>query len=1165
MNTMTYNSSAVNTHNILTNNMGCEDVDGEIHQLLLPHLQGAARTVLDAAANHADRARASRYLEEWVATDSAWRGLGLWLQQQQFQGPRGGTGADNNFNLHRSAVAENEPVKLLCLQLLQSKARKSLPYLDPGNHQSPHSDGSGTTNSTPILDPNLQANLSFLLSILSQMLINSGSTSTSSSPQGAVEASACVALTAISVRSGRLQELFQHCVESLRAEPSSSAAHYLSARSAVKILGSVPAELESCALTPSRIAAIVSPMIPAYLEAVKSVLMRSLRTVLEISHARMHDRRTAATEMRAALKALARWIHTGHIPLSALNGPPPSQSEPNLLSLLAQLVSTVVPATGASAGSDDADNQHMWEGVVEGACEALVEAIQVPADACTDERQRALQMMLHTPGFIVAPLQFASATTTSTTTTTTITMSPDRLSNPSSLEGQDGEEESSCRWEDGSRALASLLCTIVCEHVDDWVTPGSPLNAPGSSPFGGDGLPSMLLWLQNHPLLAVRRQVLDAWLAVQDVPTAQRAELWKKPVFSRLQPALLVSCRYPAGYDSDGGGWDDTIVDESEWNEYRRLAADVLASAYFLLRGDYLDSCLRDMFASNQDADWRTVEVGLYGLVAVARDVCARVKSGGGSGGRNDINSSSELKSLVTIDRERTAHLLQVLMQRLCGGNPDASIAMLTRLHSRVLDATCDFLGAYSPAWRTLFDTPDAPMQLLAFLHRALSVQQAGTSAAKSIRSILIACSPLLVTADAIQLVSLFQHLLEAAVTIPDDETLSSIVEGCTRLLVQVKIDSVVSQGLAAILAPLVRSSSAAIQHLQSTASADPSMVAIEVLSRCLLGLQVLVQFCDGDSASPHMSEILNTVWPILEKASQYALSRTGPSAALDRVMSIHEQLLKTAPSPMAPHLESTIAQALGILERSRDSATLRYLCRAVEVYGASNANAFRNVLERVSSIVFATVTPDQYSAELAASYFDLCLRYFLYCPVALVECSQFPAILAFAVEAIATGEGERESTRAALNLLAQLFGHRKLVAVPVPSRQYLDDASSRIDEILLSLGGTVTARCVLALAGGGSQMLWPPSADCLFAVLSSHPAAIPTPDGSTVGRRWMEASRPPATDDALFRQVSSILFDLLADGPAKGKAKVRMLLTDFGRIQAGEMSADFLITYSYS
>jgi hypothetical protein len=865
--------------------------------------------------------------------------------------------------------------------------------------------------------------------------------------------------------------------------------------------------------------------------------------------------------VQAGREVIGGGIKTGHIPLSALNGPPPSQSEPNLLTVLAQLVSTV-----PSAGTDDADNDHqMWEGVVESACETLVEAIQVPADACTDERQRALQMMLHTPGFIVAPLQFASATT-SASSSSAATMSPDRLSNPSSLDDQDGGDEgSTCRWEDGSRALASLLCTIVCEHVDDWVTPDSPLNAPGSSPFGGDGLPSMLLWLQNHPLLAVRRQVLDAWLAVQDVPTAQRAELWKKPVFSRLQPALLVSCRYPAGYDSDGGGWDDTVVDESEWNEYRRLASDVLASAYFLLRGDYLDTCLRDMFASNQDADWRTVEVGLYGLVAVARDVCARIKSGGGGGGRNDSASASEMKALVTIDRERTAHLLQVLCQRLCGADPDASIAMLARLHSRALDATCDFLGAYSPAWRTLFDTPVAPMQLLAFLHHALSLQQAGTSAAKSIRSILIACSPLLVTADATQLLSLFQHLLEAAVTIPDDETLSSMVEGCTRLLVQVKVDSVVSQGLATILGPLVRSSSAALQHLQSTASADPSMVAIEVLIRCLLGLQVLIQFCDGDSVRPHMSEILNTVWPILEKASQYALSRTGPNAVLDRVMSIHEQLLKSAPSPMAPHLESTIAQALGILDRSRDSATLRYLCRAVEVYGASNATAFRNVLERVSTIVFATVTPDTYSAELTASYFDLCLRYFLYCPVALVECSQFPATLAFAVEAIAAGEGERESTRAALNLLAQLFGHRKLAAVPAPSRQYLDDASSRIDDVLLSLGGTVTARCVLALAGGGSQMLWPPSADCLFSVLSSNPAAIPTPDGSTVGRRWMEASRPSATDDALFRQVSSILFDLLADGPAKGKAKVRMLLTDFGRIQAGEMSADFLITYSYS
>jgi hypothetical protein len=203
-------------------------------------------------------------------------------------------------------------------------------------------------------------------------------------------------------------------------------------------------------------------------------------------------------------------------------------------------------------------------------------------------------------------------------------------------------------------------------------------------------------------------------------------------------------------------------------------------------------------------------------------------------------------------------------------------------------------------------------------------------------------------------------------------------------------------------------------------------------------------------------------------------------------------------------------------------------------------------------------------STELLAGFFELCHRCLLNCPAVLIDGDHFPTIISCATEGITACQGERESTRAALVLLTLLFGWRA-ASVSASMREYLTGTEVRIDQLLAQIGGMVTAGCIRTLTGG-SQMLWPPCTDCLFAVLTSGPATVPTQEASsTVGRQWLELSRPQGTDERLFRQVVSIFFDVAGGGGSKNKAKARMLLDDFGRIHAGEMSVDSLITYSYS
>jgi hypothetical protein len=102
----------------------------------------------------------------------------------------------------------------------------------------------------------------------------------------------------------------------------------------------------------------------------------------------------------------------------------------------------------------------------------------------------------------------------------------------------------------------------------------------------------------------------------------------------------------------------------------------------------------------------------------------------------------------------------------------------------------------------------------------------------------------------------------------------------------------------------------------------------------------------------------------------------------------------------------------------------------AVEFFGASRVEAFRELLYHVSLLVFqffhTTKRVDE-RPDLIAAFYQLNQRYVLYCPAALLRSSQFSSVVACAVECLLACLGERESTRAALNFLSLLFGWRSL------------------------------------------------------------------------------------------------------------------------------------------
>ncbi|CAB9496413.1 expressed unknown protein [Seminavis robusta] len=788
-----------------------------------------------------------------------------------------------------------------------------------------------------------------------------------------------------------------------------------------------------------------------------------------------------------ALEALKNWSSICHVSLSHLSTPTCGGTD-CLLPLLIQLLSAQQPSR-----SD----------VIISASRALTEAILVPSDSCTPARQAAASMLFNaigSHGFVAAPLAFATRH----------------------------------EWEDTAHALATLVCTLVTEEVDYICT------------LPAEALLNLLLQIQSHPHTPVTLTALECWLTVQETPASARHNNWKAPLFEKVVQGIVARITLPDSFTS----WQDELdVDESEFEELRRMVGDVLISSYYLLRVQFVQM-MASYIHSNNVIHWPVVESALFCMVKVAREVCARIKARTGG-------------SSVSADRDATSQQLLQLVEQLCGTPSAAESA--ARKHPLVLSGVCTFVGAYAQAWNVKCP-PEALLQLLAYLRQAM-VPSAVVDAAKATRLILVNCSTRLLAGEQQQLLTSLRETLDAVLSTENEEAMATVAEGLTRLLVQIKEESIVRDSLANLIGPLLQRAEAAISVIpigESGAEASQEThIAVESLARHLHVLQVIIRFCD--TGAP-ISDVIASVWPVLDKAAQRVPQF---EFLLDPLLSVHEQLLRTASNFVSPYFEQTIQFVVQVFEAYKHPSSLEYVSGAVETFGATNVDSFRQLLNHVSLILFSYISSGRRPHEcpdLIRSYFETLKRYVIYCPSGLLGCEQFTTICKVSLEFLVTCHGEKESTRAILNFLTQLYGWR-LSRLDNVATAALEANNGLIDEQLAQHGSGITRACVGGLLGGPT-MLWPAYADCLFAVFSvvvTRQAAPPDgqSDSTTVAHQWMfEAQQGSTLPAETYSHVVSILTSLARNG-SKSKSKAKMLLTDFAKIAKGEMTTDALVSYS--
>lgn len=826
-----------------------------------------------------------------------------------------------------------------------------------------------------------------------------------------------------------------------------------------------------------------------------------------------------------ACQVLQTWIEIAHISLSQLNTPTFGGTQavlPTLIHLLSNNGQAAVVYN---------------ELVLQTASRALTNAILVVSDHCSPDRAAAAESFwtaVSKQHFIIHPLQIAT------------------------------QQE----WHDASHALASLLSTFVVEQVDDLVSHPADI-----------GL-QILLDLQSHPHTSVALVPLEIWLTIQEIPTSDRHDDWKLPLYRKLVEVLVTRIAYPRAFIS----WEEELeLDSSDFLELRRLVSDVLSSCYFLMRGEMVQMLIQQIQTATH---WTCQESALFCFSQISKDLCARCKSRAPNG------------TIVGKDRDATCQALLQLLQQLM-----TTDAPTTYNQSKdLLAANVNFLGTFSPAWNAIGCPPAAIVHLMMYLQVALKMLP--IESAKAIRALCICClEEHIRNAEDIDpkelgddtqnilpaILKSIRDSMEAVLCTTEVEAMTTVAEGATRLLTKIADSEIVRQALTNdLVRPVLREANIAVHALpQSNSLEDWSTPAAQLSSAALLRylevIKTIARFCDAPQIPAMGIWFIQEVGSFMDSVHRRVANSPIQSMVVPKWIMIQQQVLRNAP----PHhddslqmLTSTIPTIVQVLEQTHDPSALKYISTAVENFGGKTDQldeSFQQLLVRVATAVTGYSNIAE-SPELLQSFFDCLQRFLLYCPRALCYNTKFGMVVNFSVDAV-SAIADKEAIRAALIFLSQLFGWTSL-RLPVHSLTVMQEVWSNgtaLKDLLLRNGQRLVEACFKGLAGG-SQMLWPAYSNCVFSIVqsfvanpSSHHAnpAHATPSSGldeSVLQQWLtDGMRSTLTSDSdvgLCNQVISILLSLSRQGPKSGP-RAKMLLTDFAKIKKGEVKVDALVAYT--
>lgn len=786
-----------------------------------------------------------------------------------------------------------------------------------------------------------------------------------------------------------------------------------------------------------------------------------------------------------ALQVLSKWVPLLSITLSQLveyndstnNAQSPStitnqyqqHHESNVLFLLIRILSS--------------NNNSISEQMIIHTANVLSESILISDDSGTSSRTQSISLLLEsipTLGFIVYPF---------------------------TISHKDSD--------DAAHALSNLACNLAIEEVDFISL------CPN---VGCNKLIELLFHIQMHTHGSVSMPVLDVWLAFQDVPVRERHESMTYPLFSRLLDILVKRISYPLHFRSWDDHDDDFDIDSSDFEQFRKLACDVLISMYFLLRSNFLNQLYQTVLTSSSTSttnlpQWNVLESSLFCLTSISTEVHSRLKN------------SIQVRSVIE-DCTSTSIVLLSILEICCFSESQQQhnnhINSLLKQHPLLLLSLVTFLGNYARLWNICNDIDsNSILQMLNFLQKTsfdhVTNPQLIDSSSKAIKSIFINCASKIIvlhleTSILPILVHFMQHVVSTITTSvtnsaagnitsnhSNTDSVLNITEGITRLLVKYPNDTKLHQAMVSVTAPLLQKSYEALNYIQTGKATTETEIACQLLELYLRVIEVVIKFCEvpssnDDNQKHPLADLFTTsLWPFLSSAIPICRQN---HTLFGQILSVSGQILSSIPQLISPYISELITFVVQSYEEMFYPSALDFIATTLEsscVQGSSSSSSsehhFSLLLSHILKCTCYYVTTQKHPTDcpqLIFSFFDLCKRFLVFSPNVLYHCSDLSTLFSFAAACLTECHGQIESTRATLNFLNQIMMMSSPTHNPHGTRGNLssgtsnNDASTVMEPLVLNDGQTITNFCITGLlAGNMPQILHPSLADCLVSLLS--------------------------------------------------------------------------------
>jgi hypothetical protein len=656
----------------------------------------------------------------------------------------------------------------------------------------------------------------------------------------------------------------------------------------------------------------------------------------------------------------------------------------------------------------------------------------------------------------------------------------------------------------------------------------------------------------------VAAKTFDVWLALQELPVAERHVYLTQEVFYKLLNILLDQCAAPLSWEVGNGALDD-VEDFALYRDTRMGSIDdvvlvcfySLQHIFFSALGDRLNVCV----SGTLETIWPVLESVLF-ILHLSMDA---IKSSLGS-----ENSGAALQFLH--------NTLQLVLQKL----------PLPGAHELQCTA-CKFIGSLTFLLATDQDKIDSSpfralfVPSLEFVFQSLQSPEACKAAAKAVYQLCIhgqrlintsfdgGASPITVDNMEMLLITKIVRATNALMLQPlivlEDTTFGSVIEGVVRSVVL--LPSPLARALIGEMGRPI------IEGLKQEFQASQTNVV--KMGSLLFYASQIVRFCDvdgtgaGSDPSTHLLfHFLSEIWPLLQTLENHPdIHKVGTLSV--RLFDLYGRVVMSAIDIILVEIPRILQSVVSVFRTRGEGSTSSLQCarNIVEILSNREAPQMRliltQLLEYISQVLFSHIqegTTQQsfangslwgYDPECFESYFALILTFFTSCPDVLASSPALHQVLEIGLATLNASK-ERGTVRSVLQIMQLVFvgspHHQKMAAC----RRVFFAAACRV-------GPQLTKIMMECVSGSVDSTLRHNVIDMLLSIL------ISSDSDSSVSQMWVREALvdPKVLQPVVTSELRAFVIQTMFMLSATNQRRFKAFLSDLCKVAASELPVDTL------